>query len=69
MKVPKHIKETINCIEKTTKKLGNLEYKIYDWLESKEIDIDNLDMELEFLMHHGNGKYLIESLERKEIIL
>lgn len=68
MKVPKHIKDLIKCIEKTSLDLKTQERELYTWLDSKGIntdfyDNDSVDNELHSLFEFGNGNSLVEKLE------
>lgn len=67
MKVPKKIKDLIKQIEKMGYDLAQIEKELYDWIESKEIDVSGeIDQFLEFLFYNHDGEDLIEYLENKE---
>lgn len=67
MKVPKRVKNLIKQIEVEGYYLAQLEKELYDWIESKEIDVSGeIDLFLEFLFHSHNGDDLIKYLEERK---
>lgn len=68
MKIPKYILNAIKSIELHGAILAENEATLYKWLESRGIkaDEDDIDNELDFLMHSHDGSELIERLENWE---
>lgn len=65
MKIPEYILKNINQIGKYGFRLSRLEKQLYSWLELYGINTEELDTELEILIHNHNGEFLIKELERR----